>query len=897
MDRPFTPFRPDVLLTHREWGERTARALVHGEAEAEDVVQQAWLEILQRPPATEPRRPQGWLRSVLRFTALDRMRSERRRRHHEEGAARPERLDVAPPDIVARAETIDRVVHAVLNLEEPYRTTVLLRYFEDLAPQAIAARQGIPVETVRTRLKRAVARLRGRLDAESGGDRRRWCLALLPLLRRSTSGTAATGGAPAIAAAGVLLMGAKTKAAVAGAALLLGAAGILLWRPWTDTVATSPTPPNRTAVDAHQGSPRGSSSEAPRPNALPSPDSVSPPALRRTASGRVVDRDGHPVRGARVVSVPDDLDRPLDVASIQGESGPGRVAHSRKDGTFSVALSGEAPLHLLHAEADGYGSVVTTGVRHADEITVVLEKPGVLTGRVSDSSGDSVPGAAVRVSALIGPTRSILATTTAADGTYRLAGMPTAKGLLTLEVSAEGLATAVQILEETARPGQELRHDITLARGGVLRGRVLDGRTREGVPGARVVLCATPVTAGRGWAVSYESGGRRSENPDAWKALDETTTGSDGGFRIERLPPGGVNPGIGVYAGALKDGWTPRLERVTLANPGEEVELDFLLWPSAELRGRVLEGRGPAQGVTVIASVAGIESGAWFPSIYGDIPVCQVVTDGEGRYRVRGLPVPGPGPARVEVRAYSRSLMFQMGGEAKPGAQVEVDAPAGETTLAPDLVLPEFRAAGVDLLVVDREGRPIGGAEFSATGSSMNPRTDVRGRARLLWAPGASPQPSQSVIVRAQGFGPVATKVVPDEDDPPMVRVVLGVGHTVRGKVLGLSSELRERTVVMIANGNLAPEEAFRRAIEMRGEETSATFPPLRIYAVARPDDDGRFLFEDLPDGPYFLKAVLYLPEDPSRQLPARSRESPVLAVGSGPGEVTLELPPESTPR
>jgi DNA-directed RNA polymerase specialized sigma24 family protein len=41
---------------------------------------------------------------------------------------------------------------AVLALRDPYRSAILLRFCEDVAPSAIAERLGIPVETVKTRL-------------------------------------------------------------------------------------------------------------------------------------------------------------------------------------------------------------------------------------------------------------------------------------------------------------------------------------------------------------------------------------------------------------------------------------------------------------------------------------------------------------------------------------------------------------------------------------------------------------------------------------------------------------------------------------------------------------------------------------------------------------------------
>ena len=50
------------------------------------------------------------------------------------------------------------LVDIVTGLDEPYRTTVLLRYIHGLEPRELALRQGVPLETVRTRLKRGLER-------------------------------------------------------------------------------------------------------------------------------------------------------------------------------------------------------------------------------------------------------------------------------------------------------------------------------------------------------------------------------------------------------------------------------------------------------------------------------------------------------------------------------------------------------------------------------------------------------------------------------------------------------------------------------------------------------------------------------------------------------------------
>lgn len=56
-----------------------------------------------------------------------------------------------------------RLLAAVEAFDEPYRSVLRLRFFEDLPPTQIAERLALPVETVRTRLKRALVRVQAHL--------------------------------------------------------------------------------------------------------------------------------------------------------------------------------------------------------------------------------------------------------------------------------------------------------------------------------------------------------------------------------------------------------------------------------------------------------------------------------------------------------------------------------------------------------------------------------------------------------------------------------------------------------------------------------------------------------------------------------------------------------------
>ena len=172
--------KPDALLAHAEFVRRLARSLVTDEHRVDDVVQETFLASLRwpQPPGSGLR---AWLGTVARNAARMVLRADRRRRHHEHAAARREATP-SPVEMLSRAELHRAVVDAVLALEEPYRFTVLLRYFENLPPREIARRVDVPIETVRVRLRRALDQLRGRLDRLHDGDRRAWSLGLVALV-------------------------------------------------------------------------------------------------------------------------------------------------------------------------------------------------------------------------------------------------------------------------------------------------------------------------------------------------------------------------------------------------------------------------------------------------------------------------------------------------------------------------------------------------------------------------------------------------------------------------------------------------------------------------------------------------------------------------------------------
>jgi RNA polymerase sigma factor (sigma-70 family) len=264
---------PARLLAHAGWVRVLATRLAR-EADRDDAVQDLWLAALRTPPDDErPARP--WLAQVLANAARRRFRDESTRQRHEQAVEASE-APTSPEALVARAQLHELLVKQVLALEEPFRQTVLQRFFEGLSSEDIARQSRVPSGTVRWRLKEGLDRVRASLDAQYG-DRSAWLLALTPLVLPPPGSFLTTG---------VVLMKNKVQIAVvvalvaSGSFLATSASSLNLEpsRPFKASVPHSeprlPGPP-AAAADLETG--RGS--RAPPPALSPLVAATPPPAL------------------------------------------------------------------------------------------------------------------------------------------------------------------------------------------------------------------------------------------------------------------------------------------------------------------------------------------------------------------------------------------------------------------------------------------------------------------------------------------------------------------------------------------------------------------------------------------------------------------------------------------
>ncbi len=380
---------PEGLLEHLDWVHRLARRLTADSGLAEDAAQEAAMALSLQPPGKGVN-VRAWLGGVLKNRIRQGRRAAGRRSHHEAASARAE-VQPSALDLVARASVQRQVVDTVLGLREPYRTVVLLRYFEGLTPGKIAAREGLPVETVKTRLKRGLALLREQLDAEHGGDGKTWAMVLmthLPIQRGVLAGAAAGVSivtlkhfiAPSLAAVAALAAGWWLLADENGAQLSRDdGAAVATYEPELEEAVETGVEIDRTEIERVESS-------AFTPAVLGATKTPDPDRLL-AVEGRVITTDSALIADVAVQFV------------ATGSSPETAVEVGRTDGAGRLELELEPSSGFLTVETESWTTVLPGAVQAVGDVsrpTVVVAPPRTVEGRVVDAEGRPMADAEVR---------------------------------------------------------------------------------------------------------------------------------------------------------------------------------------------------------------------------------------------------------------------------------------------------------------------------------------------------------------------------------------------------------------------------------------------------------------------------------------------------------------------
>lgn len=133
---------------------------------AEELAQEAMIMVWRKAETFDPRQAgvSTWVFRIARNKRIDALRRERRPEFDPEDPAlvpdAPEEADKA----VERGQAESRLRRALATLPEEQAEVVRLAYFEDLAHGAVADATGLPLGTVKSRLRLAMARLRSAMQ-------------------------------------------------------------------------------------------------------------------------------------------------------------------------------------------------------------------------------------------------------------------------------------------------------------------------------------------------------------------------------------------------------------------------------------------------------------------------------------------------------------------------------------------------------------------------------------------------------------------------------------------------------------------------------------------------------------------------------------------------------------
>ncbi len=651
MDRTPTT---ESLLKHAAFVRGLAQHLLRDPAAEDDAVQETWRASLEHPPRGPVR---AWLARVLRNRVYEEHRRSERRTARERAVARGEQVE-SVADAAARQEAVRTIAAAVLALEEPYRSTVLLRYYEDLAPRQIALRMDAPVETVKSRLKRARAQLRVALEARD----RSWQLALLPLADMPS-------GLATSSILGAAIVSTTVKiAAVAVLVLLLGGAGWLLLHEPDEAVHE---------LAREDGTARSAEGEQ-----VPVLRPATPPA-GKTPGAKFDVKLTIPTPGARKAAASKEKPKPTPgvvegvVRIAEGDLRGGQVRLRTRGGTARAAeIQDDGSFRLDKLPTGGQTVVVQIPGRQMREIQVRVGVEGTqpievafgtarLHGTVYDEHGRARPDVGVRLSTALqeqddGSMRpssagSVFLTRTRTDaaGRYEFTGLP---------------AGTFWIVGELASgEGSSLRNIRSF------RVALGDGEERE-------LHLGDPLEEGR-WvgSVHYAHGKRIGRAGNIFMSHEDGTRRMyvrfdkegrfaedlpSGTWRMEFvLPTEDPNSGMPAYR------CVPTAQQVVI-EPGE-VRTDAII-PGARIQGRVT-GKRPGSARTppqLLFERIGEAKDAPTPLIGKGGGPAKTFVGPDGAYQLEGL---APGRYRVKGRPYALDR------------DVELVVPAGEDAVALDL--------------------------------------------------------------------------------------------------------------------------------------------------------------------------------------------------------------------
>ncbi len=579
--------------------------------------------------------------------------------------------------------------------------------------------------------------------------------------------------------------------------------------------------------------------------------------------GRVVRRTEGPLAGLRVVCCV----QPNDEREMFGvvEKGLGLTGET---GEFTIDGLG-AGVHFVAVETEGepYYLGLNVNIPHEGTLEIVLEGDATLEGKVSDPEKGPLAGAQVYIVDFRGGSPSVGFAVTDAEGRYALRSLKSGPVQLFM-VQAEGYGVYPEDFMSVLQgggsdlvlvPGRNEK-DVSLGRGGIVRGLVREQGTENPVEGVRVSLAS----------VSAFFGGQRSG-----------TTNAEGRFEITSVPMGGgllvaskdgwAQPGINPQSMAamamavMTGGKRPDPGKgisISITEPGEVVERTLEMARGSNIRGTVLSPAGdPVQGARVSVEFATAPGGR-MRELAAFIPLGEPRLSGPGG--VFEIPSPASGQ-KIVVTARAQGFL--------DGRSEPMQTKAGEPLEGAVVKLRE--GAVLEGKVTGPGGKPVAGALVrhvaAAEGDDWGRRwrlenarphqTDAAGAFRI---PNVEPGRLTVQFTHPSHVSASRDGVEAVEGRATEVSAELGGALTLSGKVLGPDGK---------------PFVGARIEVNRQGDLPEGADPYFSPPGNLASSSDGSFTQTGLLPGTYSLKATAEGAAD----------SDPVEAEAGGPA-VTLRL-------
>lgn len=516
-----------------------------------------------------------------------------------------------------------------------------------------------------------------------------------------------------------------------------------------------------------------------------------------TIAGTVVDDAGKPVGKAQVTAEPAGELIPLTDPRYDG-------ATTGADGRFSITGVSAGKLHVVasHADYAGGSSEVLDLASDISDLELVLERGGVIAGRVVSDGGAPVPWAQVVVRAASRATdfsgqSQARGGRSEKDGSFEIKGLSrTELELLAATDDASSDVVRVDLTGRDRVDGIEIKLSIT----GTIAGRVVDG---EGEPAADVHVMLIP-----DWSSGIDS------SRFALRNVQTRTTDGGGGFKF-----GGLEPGTFVLR-PMRDTNNAMMWQVggTKAKTGDS-GVELVLLAEGGVKGNVVSERGDA--VKSFSVTVGYPPG-------------HPVADAGGAFELTGL---APGKFDLKIRGADFAEKTVSDVVIEPGKTRDV----GTIKVA---VGRTFTGR-----VVDASGAPVAGATVAVAKQLVGGGNSITmsAQASLDEAMGLHRSTTDSGgHFRVRGLGDIELVAAAEHPDKGRSRPI-----KLPRELASIESELR-----------LVPTGAVFGVVK----KGSSPAPGLQVVAtpaeapsqvsVVQSDKDGAFRFDRLAAGDYQITAL-----------------------------------------